>query len=314
MHGHGGGFVARRDIEAIRQELATAPIGDARVELATIARMGGTWQRRGGVDGGVTTVVVTSTVGAVVRRITALAAALDLPRPGLEMRARGGVRTATTWAARLDAASLSPLGVVTDSGAPRPCLPDWTHDAGAAVRAVVLVSTSVSGPSQPAHMEITPPSAVLVADVVALFDHVDVRLAHDQARGRLVCKSGPGLVHMLTVAGATQAAEAHMEHRNRRDLRNKAVRLTNADAANVGRAVQAAGNQVDVLVVLRDNAGWETVPEHLRQVALARLANPTISMADVGTLCDPPVGKSTVHRRMAELRALAERAAEDVSN
>lgn len=306
--------MAGRDIEAIRQELATAPIGDARVELAMIARMGGTWQRRGGVDGGSTTVVVASTVGGVVRRITVLAAALDLPRPGLEMRARGGVRTATTWAARLDATSLAPLGVVTDSGAPRPRLPDWADDAAAAVRAVVLVSASVSAPSQPAHVEVTPPSAALVNDVTALFAHVDVRLAPDPTRGRLVCKSGEGLVRMLIVAGASRAAEAHMEQRHRRDLRNRAVRLTNADAANLGRAVQAAGEQVDVLVVLRDAAGWETVPEHLRQVALARLANPTISMADVGKLCDPPVGKSTVHRRMAELRALAERAVEDAAN
>ncbi len=300
-----------RDIQAVRQELAAAAVGDPLVELATIVRMGGTWHRRGSASGSTTTVVVSSSVGAVVRRVSMLAARLDLPRPGLEMRERGGVRATTTWGARLDAACLVPLGVATASGAPHGHLPAWGPDPGAALRACLMVATSLSTPQHRPHVEVRPPSARLVDDVRALFAHFDVGLTHDPVRGRLVGKSGADIVVVLDAAGATRAAAEHAEQRQRRRLRNTVVRLTNADEANLARAVRAAGTQVDDLVRLRDAAGWETVPDHLREVALARLANPTATMAELGQLCDPPVGKSTVHRRMAALRRLAAEAASD---
>ncbi len=300
----------RRDIEAVRQELATTPLGDARVELATIVRVGGTWERRGGPDS-VTTVVVVSPVGAVVRRVGTLCAASGLQRPTLAMRAPGGMRTTTTWAARLDARALGPLDVVTTSGAPRPGLPEWATDPAAAIRAVVMVAASISAPQQRAHFEVRPPSAQVVDDLVELFAHVGVSLSHDESHDRLVSKSSAAIVRVLETAGAQRAAADHADNRGRRELRNTVVRLTNADEANVARAVRAAGQQVDDLVALRDAAGWERVPEHLREVALVRLANPTLTMGELGQLCDPPVGKSTVHRRMASLHQLAAKAVED---
>ncbi|WP_432214637.1 helix-turn-helix domain-containing protein [Salmonella enterica] len=47
--------------------------------------------------------------------------------------------------------------------------------------------------------------------------------------------------------------------------------------------------------------------EELRSLALARLVNPTASLAELGELCDPPVGKSAVHRRLRRLEQLADR-------
>ena len=52
--------------------------------------------------------------------------------------------------------------------------------------------------------------------------------------------------------------------------------------------------------------GWAGLGEDLRALALARLVNPTASLAELGELCDPPVGKSAVHRRMRRLQALAD--------
>lgn len=300
-----------RDIDAVRRELAVVAPGDAAVELATIVRVGGTWHRRGTPDGTTrTSVVVASPVGAVVRRVRLLTTMLEVPPPTFEMRAAGGMRPSTTWAARLDADALAALDVVAASGVPRNDLPDWTPDPVAALRAVLLVATSISAPRRRPHLEISVGSEHLVAPLVALFAHVDVPLRHDPGRGRLVGKSTTGIIRVLEVAGAERAAAAHADQRDRRALRNTVVRLTNADEANVARAVRAAGDQVDDLVTLRD-AGWETVPEHLREIALVRLANPMATLGELGQLCDPPVGKSTVHRRMAALRELAVRARDD---
>jgi DNA-binding transcriptional regulator WhiA len=55
------------------------------------------------------------------------------------------------------------------------------------------------------------------------------------------------------------------------------------------------------------NVGWDALDDDLRGVALARLANPGASLAELGELVDPPVGKSAVHRRLKRLEALAAR-------
>ncbi|MFT5223641.1 MAG: DNA-binding protein WhiA, partial [Glaciecola sp.] len=92
----------------------------------------------------------------------------------------------------------------------------------------------------------------------------------------------------------------------RHDLRNEANRLANADAANVQRAVAAASSQVAAVEMAVDTIGWGGLPDDLRTVALARLANPAASLSEVGQLCDPPIGKSAVHRRLKRLSDLAQ--------
>lgn len=305
--------MTERDIAAVRQELASTPLPEpvaARVELAAMVRMGGVWQRRGG-PGRSASMFVSSPVGAVVRRITRLCDVVDLDPPGLEMREPGGVRASTTWAARLARAALVSLGVVDSAGTPLPTLPGWQAAPAAALRGILLVCTSVSSPRSAAHLEVALPSNALADDVERLLASVDVRVHHDPDRQRMVAKSGPAIVAALSAAGADRAADDHREHQRRRGDRSTAVALTNADQANLRRAVAAAHDQIADLRRLREATGWEHVPVPLQQVALARLANPSATLSEIGKLCDPPVGKSTVHRRMGQLRELARRIDED---
>jgi DNA-binding protein WhiA len=123
-----------------------------------------------------------------------------------------------------------------------------------------------------------------------------------------VLKSGVAIADLLRGVGATSAYIAHEEQLLRREVRAEAQRLANADAANVRRAVAAASDQVRLVEHAVDVLGWDVLEEDLRDVALARLANPSASLAELGQLCDPPVGKSAVHRRLGRLRALVDEA------
>lgn len=299
------------DIAAIRQELATVPLDHPRTELATLVRIGGTWRRRGTAAGAVTEVVVATTSGAVVRRVVALAEAVGLPRPEVAMRAAGGLRRRTEWAATLLAASLGGLDVVTDSGGPVAGLPEVPEGAfGAAVRAALLATGSVSSPRREAHLEIrlpSAPAALDLGDLLARHGHV---VHVDEDRGRVVAKSRAVVVGLLRAAGADAAADTHADLHERRQLRNRATRLANADAANVGRSVDAARIQVRALQGLVDAVGWEVLPDDLRAVGLARLVNPSASLGELGELVEPQLAKSTVHRRLARLQELARRHAE----
>lgn len=299
------------DIVSVRQELSTAPIVDPGVELAVLARVGGTWRRRGTDQGMVTEVAISSTSGAVVRRAVALAEAVGVPRPQVAMRAAGGLRRKTEWAATFRTSTLWDLGVVTASGAPVAGLPSIAADAPwMTLRGALLAAGSVSSPRREAHLEIrmpSTPSALDLADLLVAEGHA---VRADESRDRVVAKARADVIALLTGAGAPVAAAAHERHHQLRQLRNRATRLANADAANVARSVDAAHEQVEALQGLVDAVGWDVLPDDLRAVGLARLVNPSASLADVGALVDPPLAKSTVHRRLTRLRELARRQAE----
>jgi DNA-binding transcriptional regulator WhiA len=83
------------------------------------------------------------------------------------------------------------------------------------------------------------------------------------------------------------------------------------NTANHLVAAAFRGDQVRLVEHAVAVLGWDLLDEALRDVALARLANPSASLAELGQLCDPPVGKSAVHRRLARLRVLVDEATSD---
>ena len=301
----GGSFTER-----VRQELSRGEVPDARGadELAVLLRLAGRFHRVGTATGSRTTLEVASSSGAVVRRILGLLPDVHDSRPQLWVREPGGVRTRTTYGLVLDEevdALASRLGLVDSAGRPVAGLPG-TPPPEVALRAALLTVAARSDPGRPVHVELRVPSAVVGAQLQEAMAAVGVTGRLDDERDRLVVKSGEALGRLLDAAGAPEAADELGERRRRRRLRNDATRLANADAANLRRTIEAAQAQLDVVERAVAAVGWAGLGEELRSLALARMVNPTASLAELGELCDPPVGKSAVHRRMRRLRALAD--------
>lgn len=315
---------------AVREELAHVPVPPAHcrlAETAAVLRLGGALHLapdRGGVR--LSHVVVTDT-GAVARRLHASLVALVGLRPEIEVHAPGPLTATTTYRVRLAAddeagqgrlrAALRRLGVLDARGHPAERLPAALTrrdcDAVAAVRGALLVAGSVSDPAGAPHLEVRTPgeaSARAFADLVARCGASGAKALPGGDGWRVVVKSGAAIGTLLARVGAHGAFLRWDEGRLRAELRGQANRAANADRANVSRAVAASGRQVAAIEAALAVLDWHEVPEELRQVALARLANPEASLAEIGALCVPPVGKATVHRRLARLSALAAAARE----
>ncbi len=300
--------------ERVRQELSRAPLDhpDPAGELAVLLRLAGRFHRVGTASGSRTTLELASPSGAVVRRVFALLPRAGPLRPQLWVREPGGVRTSTTYGLLLEDGVdelASTLGLVDDGGRPITGLPG-TVAAPTVVRAALLTVAAVSAPGRPVHLELRVPSRAVGAGLVDAIGELGVSTRLDEARDRIVVKSGVAVAALLAEAGAPQAASEFEERRHRRRLRNDATRLANADAANLRRTIEAAQQQLDVVERAVAAVGWAGLGEELRALALARLVNPTASLAELGELCEPPVGKSAVHRRMRRLAELADRAAD----
>lgn len=311
---HGSGFTER-----VKQELARRDTGDreeGRAELAAILRLGGALHLHPGAppEERLSLEVATSS-GAVARRVFALLQRIYELRPEVQVRAPGGVRRHRTYivvvAARADDLARD-IGMLDRAGRPSGDVPATlvaAHgQAVAYVRGAFLAAGSVSAPGRSPHLEIPTGSASLADQLAALVERITERPATVAAGDppRLVVKSGETIGALLAALGASGAFLAWDEQRLRRSLRNEANRLANADAANVRRTIEAASDQTAAVAEVLDRLGWDGLPADLREVALVRLANPAASLAELGELCDPPIGKSSVHRRLRRILALTE--------
>lgn len=296
--------------ETVRQELASCPLGSDReveAELAGLARGAGRLTVVGGRDDPGTRyhLAIASTSGAVARRAFGLMQQRFALRPELAVRAPGGVRLRATYEVRLADATAyvaRELGLTDDGGRPRTTLPvdRAAPEVPAFLRGAVLACASFSSPGRAPHLELAPGSEGTARGLANLLtDRLGgtVNIVGEE-RPRVVIKSGAAIGELLVLIGATNAFLRWDEQLLRRQLRSDANRLANADAANLRRSVDAATEQVRAVEAVIDRRGWEGLDEELREVALARLANPGASLQELGRLLDPPVGKSAVHRRL----------------
>jgi DNA-binding protein WhiA len=299
--------------EAVRQELASLPLGtgvEVRAELIGLVRATATLTVRGGPMP--TPVVAFETAsGAVARRTHALLLRRYQDRPELRVRSGEGVRHRARYAVVVTASAgrlVRDLGVVDDHGHLRSALPPGLlpGERIALLRGVVLGAGSVSHPGRPPHLELRVRDRIGAGHLAELITSVVGPGAGVPSTDpvRVVLKSGGQIAELLARVGASAAYLALQEQQLRRQVRGEATRLANADRANLTRTIAASAAQVDAVERAVARHGWTVLDTELREVALARLANPEASLAELGALLDPPVGKSAVHRRLRRLEEL----------
>jgi cell division protein WhiA len=174
-------------------------------------------------------------------------------------------------------------------------------------RGAFLGRGSVSAPTREPHLEIGVPEGHTAADLAALLVRLGLP-ARTGARGvdehRVVVKGGEAIGRALVTIGARDAYLAWEDGRIRREVRREAVRLANADQANLRRSVAATMAQVTAVERAVARFGWEGLPAGLADVATLRLANPDATLAELGALLDPPRSKGAVLARLRRLEAL----------
>lgn len=302
--------------DEVRDELAHVALPKAccaMAELSGALRVAATFERRGGREA--FDLVLDTASGPVARRVLSDAATVEGVDTEIEVHQPSGLHRTVRYHVRLSAppAVLHRLGLVDGDGVPQAtagaALPSRACDRAAYVRGAFMAAGSVSAPSRAPHLEIRAHGEAAARELGGIVREVAGGKAAAGSHGdgwRVTVKSGAAIGVLLTRVGAHGAFLRWDEGRFRRELRGDANRAANADRANVGRAVEAAGRQVSALSRLLVSPQWATLDEELRAAALARLANPEASLAELGGLLDPPAGKATVHRRLARLLALVE--------
>jgi DNA-binding protein WhiA len=296
--------------ERMREELARVepPRRCCRLaEVSAIFHTAGAWHLSGeGIS-----VELDLAGGIVARRAFVLLRALGA-RPEIRTYRRPAFDRATRYQLRLSAAGavravLREAGVLTPSGAPLPIPPKRIVGRsccrGAYVRGALLGAGSFSGPRTP-HLEIrlrSPEAASFVMDVAR---REEIGLQRGGRRGEVFvyAKRRETIAGVLALAGASDVALLLEEHAVLAATRAEVNRLSNADAANLGRTARAAHRQLAAIRVLDVDA----LTDPLAEMARLRRRNPTASIGELAAKADPPVTKAAAQRRLEALVRLAE--------
>jgi DNA-binding protein WhiA len=122
----------------------------------------------------------------------------------------------------------------------------------------------------------------------------------------LTVRDQGGIVNVLTGIRLFRTSLELEEKALLRSVRDRANRLVNCDAANIRKTLEAARRQRMVALRLAETGKLEKLPPGYRDLAKARIDNPTATLTELGQLLQKPVSKSTIEYRWRKMEQMAE--------
>ena len=176
------------------------------------------------------------------------------------------------------------------------------------LRDAFLCIGSISDPNKGYHMEFVcsyEEQAICLQQMLESFD-IDAHIVVRKKYFVLYIKEGAEIVDLLNIMEAPVSLMNLENLRIIKEMRNTINRKVNCEVANITKTVNAAARQIEDITYLRDNYGFERLPEQLREMAEVRLEHPDAPLKELGEYLDPPVGKSGVNHRLRKLSELAD--------
>ncbi len=174
------------------------------------------------------------------------------------------------------------------------------------LRGAFMAGGFIADPRGDFHLEIAVTGEQFAHEIVQMLEEFGVhpRLNHRRGAYAIYVKSFDGVVSSLRAMGSVTAAQAVELVRQVKRDKNNANRQTNADMANLRRTTHAAGSQVVMVERVLNLPEYRSLSPALREFCTLRIHNPELSLAELGSLCDPPASKSAMYHRLLRLQAI----------
>lgn len=209
-------------------------------------------------------------------------------------------------------AALTELGVFAESGRSlemgiNPRLVEDSCCAAAYLRGAFLGGGFIADPRGDLHFELTCENRLLAEGLAGLMHRFDVggRVTRRRNNYTVYLKGAEDIVSFLALVGAHRCALVMEDARVVKAVRNDVNRIVNAEVANQIRTNAAADEQIRNIRLIKDNAGFATLPPALREFCELRLAYPEASLRELGEMAKPPLSKSAMNHRVRRISELA---------
>ncbi|MBR3340207.1 MAG: DNA-binding protein WhiA [Clostridiales bacterium] len=120
-------------------------------------------------------------------------------------------------------------------------------------------------------------------------------------------KNGDDVSDFLSYIGSPSAMMEFENIRAGKDVNSKVIRAVNCDEGNTKRQAEAAAQRNELITkVMESGLAGKLAPE-LREAAKAHMENPGASLAELGAMMDPPIGKSGMRHRLDKIAEFAKK-------
>ncbi len=177
------------------------------------------------------------------------------------------------------------------------------------IRGAFIASGSMSDPDKSYHFEIvcgTLKQAEYLRNMINSFE-MDAKIVKRKKSYVVYLKEGSQIVDVLNIMEAHVALLELENVRIMKEMRNTVNRKVNCETANINKTVSASVRQMEDIIYIRDNIGFDKLPDGLKDVALTRLKYPDATLKELGGLLENPIGKSGVNHRLRKLSEIAEK-------
>lgn len=178
----------------------------------------------------------------------------------------------------------------------------------AIVRGAFLGSGSLNNPESKYHLEIILNSKENVKYIINIINKFNIngKILERKQGYSLYIKDGEEISKFLAFIGAGKAVLKFEEIRVVRETRNNVNRIVNCETANLNKIIDASMKQIQAIKTIKQKNAFEKMPENLQEIAELRLANPDISLTELGKMLKQPIGKSGVNHRLKKIQEIAE--------
>lgn len=175
------------------------------------------------------------------------------------------------------------------------------------LRGAFLMCGAVANPEKEYHIEIAAPTEEFADFVVQMMNYFEIHAKSTCRKAKYVVylKKAEEISDWLTLLGAS-ASVLNLENvRIKKNVSNQINRQMNCDTSNINRTMAAAEAQIQDIRLLEEEIGLHRLPKSLQEMAEMRMNNPDVSLAELGEMMVPPLGKSGVSARLRKLSELA---------
>lgn len=184
------------------------------------------------------------------------------------------------------------------------------------VTTAFLCGGTITDPAKEYSLEFFTPKFNLAKDFEGILAEHEFQPHRTNRKGANVVyiKASEKIENILAYMGAGKAAMNIMNSRMYKDVRNKTNRLSNCEAANINKRVQATVQVKKAMDYLQKRGFWEDLSPQVKTAAVMRLLHPECSLAELAALFDPPVSKSGLSHQLKKVTDTAKALQEKEEN
>ncbi len=164
-----------------------------------------------------------------------------------------------------------------------------------------LACGTVSTPEKDYHLEFAVPYLNLSKSLVTLLNEEDLTPKTSVRKGYNIVyfKDSEAIEDCLYIMGAPDSMFEMMNVEIVKNIRNKANRTANCEAANIDKTVKASFVHIEAIEKIKTKKGLDYLKPDLMSIAKLRVDNPEASLSELAALSG--LSRSGVNHRLAKL-------------